>query len=231
MLRRAAARRPTFLLAQKHGPKMRPWRVGRAVKPHDCASRLRGSLTARPCADSELARIHSGHPAGFSESTSPPRNGMKIKSTQRALRRAAAARRTLLLVTHAPVPVGKCWTDQPLAGHAMDRVASAAAQDVPSAEPGQCLRTRTASPCERQAIGTHLWGTLSVRQKSNRVGGSRTIRLTSLATASQRQSRRPNKAKVTSQLKNLHKGWALLPGSFPSGRRKPCAPPGEKKKR
>ena len=81
--RRAAARRPTFLLAEIRGPKMRPWRVGRAMKPHDYASWLRVSLTAGRCADSELSRIHSGHPGGFSCASSPPRIGMKVKSTQR----------------------------------------------------------------------------------------------------------------------------------------------------
>ncbi|MGB4858829.1 MAG: hypothetical protein WBP11_05820 [Dokdonella sp.] len=88
---------------------------------------------------------------------------MKIKGTQRdALRKVAAVRRMLWLVTHPPVAVGKCWTDQPLAGHAMDRVASAAAQDVTSAEPGRQLRTRTASSCGRQVrvpflLVTSLW--------------------------------------------------------------------------
>ncbi|MFZ2235311.1 MAG: hypothetical protein WBP11_09260, partial [Dokdonella sp.] len=128
-----------------------------------------GSLTAHPCADSELARIHSGHPAGRLAAISPPRIGMKINRTQRkALRKAAALRRLLLLVTHPPVPVGKCWTDQPLAGRARDRVASAAAQDVPSAEPGQCLRTRTDSPCRRQAIGLHLLVTFLCARKVTR---------------------------------------------------------------
>ena len=50
---------------------------------------------------------------------------MKFKSTQRdALCKAAALRRLPGLLTHPLVPVGKCWTDQPLAGRAMDRVAS-----------------------------------------------------------------------------------------------------------
>ncbi len=119
--RRAAARRPTFLLAEKRRPKMRPWRVGRAMKPHDFASWLRGSLTAHPCADSELARIHSGHPLGLFSASSPPRIGRQVKSTQRdVLRKVAALRRVPLSLTHPPVPVGKCWTDQPLAGRMRD---------------------------------------------------------------------------------------------------------------
>ena len=52
------------------------------MKPRDYARWLRGSLTARPCADSELARIHSGHPAGLFCANSPPRNGSQFKSTQ-----------------------------------------------------------------------------------------------------------------------------------------------------
>ena len=53
--RRAAARRPTFLLAEEGGPKTRPWRVCRAEKPHDYASWLRRSVKAHPCTCSELA--------------------------------------------------------------------------------------------------------------------------------------------------------------------------------
>ena len=131
-----------------------------------------------PCG---LFRIHLASP-----------NGMKIKSTQRALRRAAASRRMLWSVIHQPVPVGKCWTDQPLAGHARDRVASAAAQDVPSAEPGQYLRTRTASSCGRQATGTHLWATFLCEQKGSSAGGSPAKRLTSLVTSDQRDAKVPH---------------------------------------
>ena len=86
--RRAAARRPTFLLAQKRGPKMRQWRVGRAIEPHDYASWLRGLTTAHPCTDAKLARIHSGHPAGLFSANSPPRNGggrSKARSTLRCV--------------------------------------------------------------------------------------------------------------------------------------------------
>ncbi|MFZ2234979.1 MAG: hypothetical protein WAV67_01235, partial [Dokdonella sp.] len=89
----------------------------------------------------------------------------------------------LLTVTHPPVPVGKYWTDQPLAGHAMDRVASAAAQDVPSAEPGKCLRTRTALPCGRQVIGSHLSPTFLCEEKGGSLAGRREKRLTRLAEA------------------------------------------------
>ena len=46
-------------------------------KTSDCASGLRGSLTARPCADSELARIHAGHPAGLLSAHSPTHNGIR----------------------------------------------------------------------------------------------------------------------------------------------------------
>ena len=113
----------------------------------------------------------------------------------RALRVADAARRrplTLPLI-HLPVPVGTCWTEKPLAGRARDRADSAAAQDVPSAEPGQCLRSRAAPPHDRQVIGSHLLVTFLCEQKSYWVGGSRTIRLTSLVMATPWPSRRPNK--------------------------------------
>ncbi|MFZ2234964.1 MAG: hypothetical protein WAV67_01160, partial [Dokdonella sp.] len=61
---------------------------------------------------------------------------MKVKGTQRrcVVRRSAA---DAFDFDPPPVPVGKRWTDQPLAGHARDRVATAAAQDVPSVEPVQ----------------------------------------------------------------------------------------------
>ena len=43
-------------------------------------------------------------------------------------------------------PVGECCTEKPLAGRAMDREDSAAAQDVPSAELDQHSHTRSAQP-------------------------------------------------------------------------------------
>ena len=61
-----------------------------------------------------------------------------------------------MLVTLMPVPVGKYWTDKPRAGRAMDCASSAAAQDVPSAEPGQLPRTRTAQPGGRHARDASL---------------------------------------------------------------------------
>ena len=217
-----AGERATFLLAQKRGPKMRPWRVGRAMKLHDYARWLRGSLTAHPCAGSELARIPSGHPAGFSESTSPPRNGLKVNSTQRcALRKkAAASRRLPLLVTHPPVPVGKCWTEQPLAGRAMDRagrdqMCPAAAQDVPSAEPGQYLRTRTVSPCGRQATGAHLLVTFLCEQKSDSAGGSRKKRSINLATANKSEATAKSQIKMGSRFRGNDESWGATRGLDP----------------
>ena len=70
----------------------------------------------------------------------------------------------------------------------MDRVASTAAQDVPSAEPGQYLHTGTVSPFGRQAIGSHLWVTFLCEQKSDSAGGSRKKRLTRLELAETRES-------------------------------------------
>ena len=143
------------------------------MKPHDYASWLRGSLTAHPCADSELAQIHSGHPAGLFSATSPPRNGIQVNSTAQ-----------LRCAVDSPARSCRRVLDGSAAsGTREGRASSAAAQDVPSAELGQCLRTRTASPCGRQAIGPHLLVTFLCEQKSDWVGGSRTIRLTSLATA------------------------------------------------
>ncbi len=98
----------------------------------------------------------------------------------------AALRSCAVPLTHPPVPVGKYWTEKPLAGRAMDRVASAAAQDVASAEPGQCSRTRTALPCGRQAIGSHLLATFLCEQKGSSLAGRREKRLPSLATANMR---------------------------------------------
>ena len=71
---------------------MRPWRVGRAMKPHDYTSWLRGLTTVHPCTDAKLARIHSGHPVGLLSASSPPRIGMQVKGTQRCcvVRRVAA---------------------------------------------------------------------------------------------------------------------------------------------
>ena len=62
-------------------------------KMSDCASGLRGSLTARPCADSELARIHAGHPAGLLYAHSPTHNGIQ--------RQRPEPKRVALVARHA----------------------------------------------------------------------------------------------------------------------------------
>ena len=174
---------------------MAPGRVGRAMKPHDCASWLRGSLTAHPCADSELARIHSGHPAGLFCATSPPRNGMEVKSTRReALRKAAASRRLLWLVTYPPFPVGECWADQPPAGRARDRADWVAGAGMRL----QHNPTSTRGPVRRSRMGdwrgAHLWPTFLCEEKGGAAGGSPAKRLTRLAEAVTRRmaTRKPN---------------------------------------
>ena len=104
--RRAAARRPTFLLAEKRGPKMRPWRVGRAMKPHDYASWLRGSLKAHPCSCSELAES-IWPPCGrfFRHLASPNRD----EGQQHAARRAAQGRRFAAVAGSFDSPARSCW--------------------------------------------------------------------------------------------------------------------------
>ncbi len=105
----------------------------------------------------------------------------------------------MLPLTHPPVPVGKCWTDQPLAGRA-GSASSAAAQDVLSAEPVQCLRSRAASPHDRQAIGTHLWPMFLCEQKGRSLAGRREKRLYSLAQASEREAERGRRVKRLANL-------------------------------
>ena len=70
----------------------------------------------------------------------------------------------------------------------MDRAYSAATQDVPSAEPVQCLRTHAVQPRGRQATGTHLLVTFLCEQKSDSRAGRREKRLTSLAMANTKKA-------------------------------------------
>jgi hypothetical protein len=58
---------------QREGHPRTPRSAG--LWPADCASRLRGSPTAPPCAGVELARIPAGHPSGCSSTCSPGRTG------------------------------------------------------------------------------------------------------------------------------------------------------------
>ena len=183
-----AGERPTFLLAEKRGPKMRPWRVGRAKKPHDYASWLRGSLTALPCADSELSRIHSGHPEGLLSANSPPRNGMKVKCTQRsALRNAAASRWLRFLSTHRPFLSASAGRKSRLrdargrrvfgrgTGCAFDRTRPALAKS------GGFIARPTG---HRDAS----FGFFSLREKSDSLAGRRDKRCTNLASGNQREA-------------------------------------------
>ena len=119
---------------------MRPWRAGRAMKPHDYTSWLRGLTTVHPCTDAKLARIYSGHPAGLFCATSPPRNGMKVKGKQRrcVVRRVAA---DAVGVSFDP-PARSCW--QVLDGKAAQRDALGARL---RSRHRMCLRPNPASAC------------------------------------------------------------------------------------
>ena len=75
-------------------------------------------------------------------------------------------------------------------------MASAAAQDVPSAEPGQRLRSRAASSHDRQAIGPHLWPTFLCEEKGGSLAGRRVKRFTNLATANYKEKRSESKIKM-----------------------------------
>ena len=172
-----ACRRASHLSARTE-----TWPKDAPVAGRSCdeAARLRELATGfAECASLRLhrtGRIHSANLRAFLRNLASPERDEGRK-------RKAAQRSDAVPLTHPPVPVGKSWTDQPLAGRAMDCASSAAAQDVPSAEPGQCLRSRAASPHDRQAIGSHLWPTLLCEEKGGAVGGSPAKRLTSLATA------------------------------------------------
>ncbi len=55
--------------------KATPMQRSPGILPCDCAQRLRGSLTAPPCAGSQLARILASHPAGLFSATAPLHRG------------------------------------------------------------------------------------------------------------------------------------------------------------
>ncbi len=155
------------------------------MKPHDYASWLRGSLTAHPCADSELARIHSGHPAGLFSATSPPRNGIQVKSTQRCCVSSPLAANDFDF--DLPARSGRQVLDGPAAcGTRWERVFGRGTG---------CAFDRT-RPVLAQSCGfiarptghrDASFGYFSLREKSDWVGGSRTIRMTHLATDNTRR--------------------------------------------
>ena len=155
---------------------MRPWRVGRAIKPHDYASWLRGSLTAHLCADSELARIPSGHPAGLFCATSPPRNGIKIKGTQRscAVRQFASDVFDVESRSCRPVVGGSAACGRREGSRGFD----CQCRDALSVEPAHRWRTRTASPCGRQVRAAFFWFLFLAGKKRDSRAGRRTKRLT-----------------------------------------------------
>ena len=149
------------------------------------AARLRkhrpGSLTARPCADGELARIHSGHPAGLFFALSPPRNGIQVNRTQRCsvVRRFAAdassfdsPARSCRQVLDGSAACGTRWERVfgRGTGCAFDRTRPVLAKSCGF----------TARPTGHRAASL---GYFSLREKSDSRAGRREKRLTSLATA------------------------------------------------
>ena len=96
----------------------------------------------------------------------------------------------------------------------MERVASAAAQDMPSAEPGQRLRSRAASSHDRQAIGTHLWPTFLCEEKGGSLAGRREKRFTNLAIAEKREAASGSPAKRLTGLASANRNEA---GKWHSG--------------
>ena len=183
-----AGERPTFLLAEKHGPKMRPWRVGRAMKPPDYASWLRGSLTARPCADSELARIHSGHPCGpFLRLLASPKRGQVQQH---------AARSAVPLI-HPPVSCRQVLDGSVACG---PREGS---RGFGCGTGCAFSRTRPVLVHPRgftvRATGHRVasFGNFSPREKSDSLAGRRLKRLTCLTTVDKRAQRGRRKKRLT----------------------------------
>ena len=145
---------------------MRSWRVGRAMEPHDCASWLRGSLKAHPCACGELAESIRPPFGRFLLQLASPK---RYEDQKHAAQTAAHGRRFAADACDSDPPARSCR--QVLGGSAAcgtregSRGLGCRRRDAPSTQPGHCLRTRTASPCGRQAIGPHLLVTFLCARK------------------------------------------------------------------
>ncbi len=167
---------------------MRPWRIGRAVKPHDYTRWLRGSLKAHPCTCSELAesiRPPCGH---FRTHLASPKRDEGQRHAA-SLRKAVALRRLLRLLIYPPFPVGECWAEKPLAVRVRDRADWVAGAGMRL----QRNPTSARAPVRRSRMGdrrgAHLWPTFLCEEKDGAAGGSPAKRLSRLATASSYEKR------------------------------------------
>ena len=104
--------------------------------PRDFASRLRGSLTVRPCTDSERARFLRAPLRAF---PAPARRGREGPGSKRRARQSLPQKRLVLVLLLLGPSVTRRRADGQGPRYArvgaMDRAHSAAGQDVLSAEP------------------------------------------------------------------------------------------------
>jgi len=92
------------LLAQREVTKRKgtPAVAVAGLLPGDCVRTLRGSLTARPCAGSELGAIPRADPSGFSFAPSPrPRGTPRSKEADLLSAEAGASLRSLRKTRHS----------------------------------------------------------------------------------------------------------------------------------
>ncbi len=141
--RRAAARRPTFLLAEKRGPKMRPSRVAHPAAPCGYAATGRVRLKAHPVPQPKPRDPSRGpQAAGPSSSRRHERAGeLKATSTASAAKRRTTQQRCVRS-TFIPFRGGEVAQESPQGGR-MDSASSLQVQGCAFSEP----RSQLAQSC------------------------------------------------------------------------------------
>jgi hypothetical protein len=150
---------------RKHTPAMR----SPGILPCESAKLLRGSLTARPCADIELGAIHRAHPSGLSSAASPHRRGpvSARRARQRQKIRAVLMRLALDLAPPFAAPSIAGCAGETRRAIAMDRDRRASAQGCAVVRDRRSREAQGTSRAARGAeSGVHFsWLLLFVQAK------------------------------------------------------------------
>ncbi len=168
---------------------MAPGWVGRAMKPHDCASWLRGSLKAHPCTCSELAESIRPPCGRFLRQLADPKRGVRQKTVHPQGSDGFTQRIALRAVDLHPV------SGRRVGGEKAHRVARRDSGQFGVSAGMRCRQTpepacivvrlhRTTDPPR-----AHLLVTFLCEQKSDSRAGRREKRLTSLGTVPKSKSK------------------------------------------
>ena len=137
-----AGERPTFLLAEKRGPKMRPSPVAHSAAPNGCASTGRVVLKAHPCACNTIRAIHRASRKRLFRPALADRKGWVDQKTKHPPQSGGFTQLRCVPSNFIPFRIGEMAQESPQGGR-MDSASSLQVQGCTFSEP----RSQLAQSC------------------------------------------------------------------------------------